>query len=73
MCNHLRMAFDATVMLGGYVGAFLEPYLSQIRREAAQLNTFGEDGGYIRCCRYKTEAAAMGAALLHIERFLDTL
>jgi len=73
MCNHLRMAFDTTVMLGGYVGAFLEPWLEQIRHDASVLNTFDGDGQYICCCRYKTEAAATGAALMHIERYLDAL
>ena len=73
MCNQLRMAFDCTVMLGGYVGAFLEPYLPEIAQAAARLNTFEPSGQYICCCKYKTEAAALGAALLHIERFFDTL
>lgn len=73
MCSHLRMAFDCQVMLGGYVGAFLEPYMGEIRREAARMDLFEASGEYVRCCHYKTEAAALGAALLHIERFLDTL
>ena len=73
MCNHLRMAFDCTVMLGGYVGAQLEPWLEEIRAEAAKLNTFEDNADYLCLCRYQTEAAATGAALMHIEKYIDTL
>ena len=73
MCNHLRTAFDCQVMLGGYVGAFLEPYLEEIAWEASRLNTFQSSGHYICCCHYQTEAAATGAALLPLERFLAAL
>ncbi|WP_090834716.1 ROK family transcriptional regulator [Paenibacillus sophorae] len=69
--NNLRMLFDCNVILGGYVGGYMEEYLDELRILAAERNTFEPDGSYLKVCRYKKEAAAVGAALLHIERFLS--
>lgn len=71
--NSLRMAFDSPVIIGGYVGSFMEPYLSDLQQRASQLNTFGLDASYIRLCQFKVEASALGAALRHIEAFIQTI
>ncbi|WP_206107366.1 ROK family transcriptional regulator [Paenibacillus apii] len=69
--NNLRMLFDCDVILGGYIGAYIEEYVVELRLLAAESNTFEPDGSYLKVCRNKREAAAVGAALLHIERFLS--
>lgn len=71
--NNLRMSFDCSVILGGYVGAYMEDYVVDLRKRAAKLNTFEEDGNYIKVCCYRTEAAAVGAALMHIAPFIDQI
>lgn len=71
--NNLRMIFDCRVILGGYVGSFIEPYLSRLRQEAEKLNTFEYDAAYIYPCRYRVEASALGAALQHIEAFISAI
>lgn len=71
--NNLRMSFDCSVILGGYVGAYMEDYVLELRRRAAELNTFEEDGSYIKVCSYRTEASAVGAALMHIAAFIDQI
>lgn len=71
--NSLRMAFDSPVIIGGYVGSFMEPYLADLQRRASELNTFGPDASYIRLCQFKVEASALGAALRHIEAFIQTI
>ncbi len=71
--NILRMAFDCEVVVGGYVGAYMEPHIDALRARAAALNSFEADGGYIRICRRRTEASAAGAALLHIDAFIKTI
>ena len=68
--NNLRMIFDCTIILGGYVGSHIEPYISKVKEEVAALNTFEVDASYIKSCRYKVEASALGAGLQHIEAFL---
>ncbi|MDF2596974.1 MAG: family transcriptional regulator [Clostridia bacterium] len=71
--NSLRMIFDCQIIIGGYVGSFIEPYIGYLRDEASKRNTFGEDADYIIPCRYKVEASALGAALQQIEEFLSTI
>jgi predicted NBD/HSP70 family sugar kinase len=71
--NNLRMSFDCRVIIGGYVGAYMEDYIGDLRARAAELNTFEEDGDYIMGCCYRTEAAAVGAALLYIAPFIDQI
>lgn len=68
--NNLRMIFDCNVIIGGYVGGHIEPYISRLKEEVEILNTFEVDASYIQPCRYRVEASALGAALQHIEVFL---
>jgi len=71
--NNLRMAFDCSVIIGGYVGSFIEPYLAHLQEKAGLLNTFEMNAQYIKPCRFRTEASALGAALRHIEIFIDSI
>lgn len=71
--NNLRMAFDCQVIIGGYVGGFIEPYILDLQKKAALLNSFERNAFYIKPCRYKIEASALGAALRLIEEFISTI
>lgn len=71
--NNLRMIFDCRVILGGYVGSFIEPHIQYLKEETSKLNTFECDASYIQPCRYRVEASALGAALQHIEAFISTI
>jgi predicted NBD/HSP70 family sugar kinase len=71
--NSLRMLLDCKVIVGGYVGGFIEPYLGDLRRRLRELDTFGDDGAYVEACTYRLEASALGAALLHIEAYINTI
>lgn len=71
--NNLRMAFDCRVIIGGYVGSFIEPYLPHLQEIAARLNPFESSAQYIQACRYRVEASALGAALQHIEEFIKKI
>ncbi|MDR0361533.1 MAG: ROK family transcriptional regulator [Planctomycetota bacterium] len=71
--NDLRMAFDCDVIIGGYVGAHMAKHLDDLRQRAAKLDTFLPDGSYVKVCRCLFEPSAVGAALLHIERFIDSI
>lgn len=72
VCN-LRMVTDVDVVLGGYVGSYLGPYLDDLRLQVALLDTFVESANYLHLCRHKLESSAVGAALHHIERFLENV
>lgn len=70
LVNNLRMAFDCDVMLGGYVGSFLEPYWSELAGLIARRSTFDTESSYLLPCRYRVEAAALGGALQFMEEFI---
>lgn len=69
--NNIHMVLDCDIMLGGYVGSFLENHLEDIRLKVVKRNTFSEDGKFIQLCKYKVGAAALGAALKIIEAFIS--
>ena len=71
--NNLRMAFDCNVILGGFVSAYIEPYLPILREKAAALNPFDTDGAYIRLGHYPTKAGMMGVAWHFTKQFIDEI
>ena len=71
--NNLHMSFDCDVIVGGYVGAYLEEFGGPLLSMLEERNTFRRDSSYLKFCRYKLEASAVGAALTQVERFLQEL
>lgn len=71
--NNLRMLYDCDVILGGYAGAYMEEYIGTIQELLAGKNTFEADGSYLRVCKYKLEATAVGAALELVSGFIDNI
>ena len=71
--NNVRMLFDCRVILGGYVGAYMDDYIDELRGLAAKRNTFENSAAYLQVCKYKTEAIAAGAALPYIDSFLKSI
>lgn len=71
--NNLRMSFDCEIIVGGYIGPFLEEFGGALEEKLASRNTFEPDSSYRKPCFFKLEAAAVGAALLHVERFLQSI
>jgi predicted NBD/HSP70 family sugar kinase len=71
--NTVQDLFDCKIILGGYVGEYLEKYIDEIKNRAAKLNSFEKDAEYLDVCRYKTNSIAAGAALNFISNFLDSI
>ena len=71
--DNLRMCFDCEVVLGGYVGNYMDSYIERLRAVVAGRNIFGGDGEYVRVCRCREEASAYGAALYQIERYISKI
>lgn len=69
--NNIHMLLDCDVVLGGYVGSSMGDFIRDIQNKVSERNTFAEDGSFIRICRHKTEAAALGASLKVIELFME--
>ena len=71
--NNIRMLFDCKVILGGYVGPYLEDYLEELKDMAAKRNTFENNAEYLSVCQVKKEALALGSALPFIHEFWKAL
>ncbi|MBR5357196.1 MAG: ROK family transcriptional regulator [Lachnospiraceae bacterium] len=70
---NVRAILDCDVILGGYVGAYLEPYIGEIRKKALKISTFDNNADFIKLCTYKNESIAAGAALHYISEFVKTI
>lgn len=55
--NNIHMLLDCDIILGGYVGSYAEPYLSDIWNKVSERNTFTEDQQFVTSSRYKVGAA----------------
>lgn len=71
--TNLRMAFDCDIVLGGYVGGYLEEFLPELNRKIMEYNNFDLDTSYLRTGRYKLEASAYGVTLKFVEKYFDSL
>lgn len=71
--DSLRMCFDCEVILGGYVGSCMKPYLRDLGMKIAELNIFEGAGDYISVCKFQNEASALGAAIFYIEEFMKAI
>lgn len=66
----VRMLFNCTIMLGGYVGKYMSDYIEQFRDLLKDYCTFDTNSDYVTACQYKGSAIAAGAALIFIDDFL---
>lgn len=71
--NAIRMVLDCDIILGGYVGSHLEPYLHTIQEKLDQRNSFGDKSDYIFLCNQRKESIAVGAALPSILSFIEEI
>ncbi len=71
--NNVRSLMDCDIILGGYVGAYLEPYLDEIKKRVLKISTFDSDSDFIKLCSYKYESIAAGAALHYVSQFITTI
>lgn len=71
--NNLHMALDSDVIIGGHVGGYMSPYIDKLREMIAGRNPFSMSGSYLKDCTYKREATAVGAAMLFISEFMNSI
>ena len=71
--TNLRMCFDCDIVLGGYVGGYLRPYMSQLGRKVMVHNKFDNDTLYLRNCSYEKEASAVGIAMTFMDEYFRTM
>lgn len=71
--NSINMVLDCDVVLGGFLGEYLEPWLPQLRQYVAQGNPFEENGDFVHLSLLKSHNAPLGAALHFIQQFIDSI
>lgn len=71
--TNLRMIFDCDIMLGGYVGGYMERYLSDLNQKIMEYNIFEADVFYVTTGKYKREASPVGIAMQLVEDFYEKL
>lgn len=71
--TNLRMAFDCKIVLGGYVGGYLDEYQMDLSKKVLKYNNFDYDTAYLKTGKYKLEASAYGITLQFVEKFFESL
>ena len=71
--NNACMLFDCPVVLGGYLGEYLDPYMDELKRRAYRRNSFDRDRDYLSLGTVRQEPVAVGAALQYVELFLASV
>lgn len=71
--NTIRIMFDCDVVVGGQLGAYADRFLPALKQKVFALDRALPESDYIKPCTYRTEASAVGAALLFIDEFIETI
>lgn len=71
--NSINMVLDCDVVLGGFLGEYLEPWLPQLRQYVAQGNPFEDNGNFVHLSLLKSHNAPLGAALHFIKQFIESI
>lgn len=73
MINNILMVFDCDIIIGGYVGSYIQPYLNQLKEEINQINSFQDSSTQIMSCKFKVEASAVGCSNFFIDKFINNI
>lgn len=68
--DNICMVLDCDIVIGGYVGGYIEKYMPDICRKVGERNIFEKRGLFVKPCVFKFEAAAFGAALSVTENYV---
>ena len=68
-----RMLFDCRIVIGGYLGQYIDTYMGEVEALMREEDPFSEDVDYLSVCVCKTEACASGGALSLIDQFIQTI
>ena len=71
--TNLRMAFDCDVVLGGYVGGYLEEFKKELNQRVLKYNNFDLDTFYLKTGKFKLEASAYGVTLRFVKKFFENI
>ncbi|RSX53476.1 ROK family transcriptional regulator [Bifidobacterium goeldii] len=67
------LLYDCPIVLGGYIGAKLEPYVQRIEEAVRAIDPYELPVGAIRACTVRDNASTLGAALPFVEEYWKTI
>lgn len=73
MVYNLRVSTDLPVVIGGYVGSYLSPYLERLKAKVEEYSIFENTSDYIYTSSCKEAASAVGSARYFIEEFVEAI
>ncbi len=72
--HNVRVLFDCTIIIGGYVGEYIDKYMEQVQDKVNKLEIFESNAReYVQPCQCKIESTATGAALKLIDMFVQSI
>lgn len=70
---NVRTLCDCNIILGGYVGAYIDQYLHALIQHITSYYLFEQTTPFIKTCDNRTEASALGIAACFIKKYLCEL
>lgn len=70
-CHNLFQVYDIPIILGGYLGEYIEEYIPDLERRVVKYDNYIGGHAMLQAPRQKTLAAAIGAAGQFIEEFIS--
>ena len=71
--DNIYTLFDCRVVIGGYVGNHIAPYIGILRDRVSSKNTFEKNASYLYAGMFHQEAPALGASIHIIEQYILSL
>lgn len=71
--DNIYTLFDCRVVIGGYVGNHIAPYIGILRDKVSSKNTFEKNASYLYAGMFHQEAPALGASIHIIEQYILSL
>lgn len=71
--NNVRTLFDGDIIVGGYLGEQIGGRIEELREKTAARSTFESSAAYVKPCCVHRSAAAVGAALVFVHRFIHNI
>lgn len=72
--HNLHLLYDCSIIIGGYVGSYISPYMENLYSHIDDKSFFDERAiDYVFPCRYKIESTAAGAAISFISEFIENI
>jgi predicted NBD/HSP70 family sugar kinase len=71
---NLIILFDSPVIIGGYIGMYIDDHLEDLRQRVSRLDPFSRPmAEFVLPPKYRNESTAVGAAIQVLDRYIHSL